>query len=76
MMEEWKDLIAILDDRYVLQNKCVEKHEKTDSKITELSLVQSMIVTKLGFIEKIGVAILGVLITLMGTSIWNLITKK
>ena len=76
-MEEYsyEKLIAMLDDRYVRQGDCNDRHEKQDAKITEISIAQERIATKLDFICKIGVAILGTLVTLMGTSIWNLISK-
>lgn len=76
-MEEYsyEKLIKMLDDRYVRQGDCNDRHEKQDAKITEISIAQERIATKLDFICKIGVAILGTLVTLMGTSIWNLISK-
>ena len=71
----YESLLKMLDDRYVRQENCNDRHEKQDAKITEISIAQERIATKLDFICKIGVAILGTLVTLMGTSIWNLITK-
>ena len=74
-MDDLTGLLAVLDDRYVRQGDCNDRHEKQDARITEISIVQERIATKLDVICKLGVAILGALITLMVASIWNVIAK-
>lgn len=71
----YEELTKLLDERYVRQESCNDRHKEQDAKITEISIAQERIATKLDFICKIGIAILGTLVALMGTSIWNLITK-
>ena len=75
MNDEYKDLIAIFDDRYVRRKDCDDKHTRQDEKINSISILQERNATKLYVISKVGYAILGLLITLLGTSIWNLIVK-
>lgn len=71
----YEELTKLFDERYVRQEKCNDRHEKQDARINEIAIAQERIATKLDIICKIGVAILTLLITLIGTSIWNLIAK-
>ena len=74
-MEDYKDLIALLDDRYVRQETCSDNRKEADAKISGMSIAQERIATKLDIICRVGVAILGALITLIGASVWTAITK-
>lgn len=74
-MEDYKDLIALLDDRYVRQETCSDNHKEADAKISGMSIAQERIATKLDIICRVGFAILGALITLIGASVWTAITK-
>lgn len=71
----YNELVGLFDERYVRQENCNERRKEQDAKIMEMSIAQERIATKLDIICKIGVAILTLLTTLIGTSIWNIITN-
>ena len=54
--EEIKGICEILDLRYVRQNDCASRHERTEDEINEIKMQLSDNTTKLNLIIKIGAA--------------------
>lgn len=70
-----KELTDYFDSRYVRQTDCSARHERTENEIKEISINQAKSMTQLGFIIKIGIAILTAVIGMLATSIGTLIFK-
>lgn len=64
-----KEDFELLDNRYVKKDECIEKHEKTDEKISNLKSDIASIKTRLnmliGILSAIGVAVLGVAVKML-----------
>ena len=70
-----KELTEYFDSRYVQKDTCSDRHEKWDSKMTELSIAQAKMQTTLSTITKIDVIILTAIIGLLATAIGGVIFK-
>lgn len=71
----YEKMFAVLDGRYVMRDDCNDRHEKQNAKFAEMAIAQERIATKLDIICRVGIAILLALVSLIGTSLWNLIAK-
>lgn len=74
-MDDYKELIDMLDTRYVLKDACSNRHEKTDAKINDIALNQERLITKMDLTSKIDMVILTTSIGAIVTGILNLLFK-
>ena len=70
-----KELTEYFDSRYVQKETCSDRHEKQDSKMTEMSIAQAKMQTTLSAISKIDVIILTAVIGLLVAAIGSVIFK-
>jgi hypothetical protein len=75
MGDNYKELIEMLDTRYVLKDACSTRHEKLDDKIDEIKTTQTQIATKVEISSKVDWAIFGACLAALITSVMNLILK-
>lgn len=74
-MEISKEMQDYLDDRYVRKDACNDRHTELAKDLTEVSVTQATILTKLGNIEKIEAVKLGTVATAIVAAIMKLILK-
>ena len=73
--KQLEELTKYFDSRYVQKDTCSDRHEKQDSKMTELSIAQAKMQTTLSTITKIDIIILTAVIGLLATAIGGVIFK-
>ena len=74
-MEITKEMLDFLDERYVQKDACNDRHTELAKDLTEVSVTQATILTKLGNIEKIEAVKLGTIATAIVAAIMKLILK-
>lgn len=73
--EDLAQIIALTDTKYVQKDACNDRHTELAKELTEVSVTQATILTKLGNIEKINATTLGTVAAAIVASLMKLILK-